>query len=365
MDWFRVDSDVPRHPAVHALADTLGVSLRDVLGLLTMLWGSVAEHAEDGNLGSVSATCIARWTAFDGNPDVLVAALKSTGWIDANMALIGWAKRHKSMVDARKRKRKQRLGERDKRVTVTHRSQHDAVGHPRDQSEPARASGAPEPYRTGPVTRPDETSTDSSATAEASKPHSPRKRSSAPVNRVIDAYHDAHIAATGAKPLVKGAQAGKLVKDALAVVPLEEMLALVPLYFEAAREPSLSGFLTTWMLEKLRAQYRARSGGAHEPERDGWLPEQRALCAAIKSYADGSLYARASWWPRAAKISVGDDGLWIMLDQRMIHDFAECWRAYDAAGRPEPLGWLKANVALMDKPTYEASVRTPAATGAA
>jgi hypothetical protein len=57
LGWFRVDTDLHRHPKTHALADANGWTVREAVGVLFELWSWVAEFRIDGSLsdGDLSA----------------------------------------------------------------------------------------------------------------------------------------------------------------------------------------------------------------------------------------------------------------------------------------------------------------------
>jgi len=127
MDWFRVDSDLPRHPHVLRLADKLDIGKAQALGHLTMLWCAVAEHAEDGSLANVTDGELEAWAEWPRDrKNEFANALRDAGWIGAKKDMSGWAKRHEYMLRERKRKQELRNGK-------------------PDAARPARAPRAPRP----------------------------------------------------------------------------------------------------------------------------------------------------------------------------------------------------------------------------
>ena len=113
MEWFRMDSDMPRHPKVCALAKALDADRVTVLGHLVCFLAGVAEHAENGSLKHVDDEAIEVWSAWHGDAGKFARALKSVGLIDAKRCDVhGWKKRHEYMIRERKRKARVRKNER-------------------------------------------------------------------------------------------------------------------------------------------------------------------------------------------------------------------------------------------------------------
>lgn len=172
MDWFRTDSDLPRHPQVLRLARTLGVSKVEAIGHMTCLWCAVAEHAEDGALDIADAELIELWAEWpESRRGHFVVALQAVGWVDSNGMLKGWAERHEYMLRERKRKQDDRRKwreEKDKRKR-TARAASDG------ECAPSPPDGAPHrtvPYRTVPDSTSElpTTSVADPATPTATKP---------------------------------------------------------------------------------------------------------------------------------------------------------------------------------------------------
>lgn len=71
------------HPKTWRLSRSLGISRRDTLGLLTLLWDFTGDYAPDGNIGRMTDEDIARacdWEAAQS--EKLVAALIESGYVD-------------------------------------------------------------------------------------------------------------------------------------------------------------------------------------------------------------------------------------------------------------------------------------------
>lgn len=72
------------HPKTWRLSRLLGISRRDTLGLLTLLWDFTGQYAPDGCIGRVPDEDIARACEWEvQNTEKLIAALIESGYVDA------------------------------------------------------------------------------------------------------------------------------------------------------------------------------------------------------------------------------------------------------------------------------------------
>jgi hypothetical protein len=72
----------PEHPKTKLLAKSLGLPRYAAVGILECLFHEAAKHARTGNIGKWSNAEIAESVGFDGDPEVLVAALVTCRWLD-------------------------------------------------------------------------------------------------------------------------------------------------------------------------------------------------------------------------------------------------------------------------------------------
>lgn len=82
MAWIESHQEVGRHPKTKKLARLLGVSLPAAVGHLHYLWWWALDFAQDGLLDKFDSYDIADAMQWDGEPDELVRALVSAGYID-------------------------------------------------------------------------------------------------------------------------------------------------------------------------------------------------------------------------------------------------------------------------------------------
>jgi hypothetical protein len=81
----------PDHPKVLRFQQTLGINRPMAVGLLELLWQYTAKFAPQGDVGRWNDETIAQGVYWDGDPGQLIAALESSGLIDAH-------KRHRYVV---------------------------------------------------------------------------------------------------------------------------------------------------------------------------------------------------------------------------------------------------------------------------
>lgn len=83
MAWIESHQEVGRHPKTKKLARLLGVSLPAAVGYLHYLWWWALDFAQDGTLEKFDGYDLADAMQWDGDPDELVKALISSGYIDS------------------------------------------------------------------------------------------------------------------------------------------------------------------------------------------------------------------------------------------------------------------------------------------
>lgn len=82
MAWIESHQEVGRHPKTKKLARLLGVSLPAAVGHLHYFWWWALDFAQDGTLEKYDGYDLADAMQWDGDPDHLVEALISAGYID-------------------------------------------------------------------------------------------------------------------------------------------------------------------------------------------------------------------------------------------------------------------------------------------
>lgn len=94
--WIQIYTNLPMHPKVGRLVDALGLKSADVepediaVGMLVGLWTWAAQNTYNGDLSDTSKRTIANACRWRKNPDKLVDALRSCGWIDDDWRLHDW-----------------------------------------------------------------------------------------------------------------------------------------------------------------------------------------------------------------------------------------------------------------------------------
>ncbi len=67
--WIRVEADTRNSKKVRRFASDLGIKIEAAIGHLVCLWGQVAYHQEDGNIGDTPNDLIEEWAMWRGKPD--------------------------------------------------------------------------------------------------------------------------------------------------------------------------------------------------------------------------------------------------------------------------------------------------------
>lgn len=81
LPWFRVDVDLVGHPKVYALAEALGVSDNEALGVIVRLWAYTMRYAARGRLAPGARPALERACLVRGQPEVVPQLVRS-GWLD-------------------------------------------------------------------------------------------------------------------------------------------------------------------------------------------------------------------------------------------------------------------------------------------
>lgn len=127
--WIQVYSNLPRHPKTSRLADELGLTVKAVnpnavaAGILVCLWTWAIQNAYDGDLSRCGARAIADACMWRGKPDVLISALRSSGYLDEDGRLHDWEEYALLLIDSEEKKREQskermrKMRERNRSVT--------------------------------------------------------------------------------------------------------------------------------------------------------------------------------------------------------------------------------------------------------
>jgi hypothetical protein len=88
--WIESHVELRDHPKTDRLMDALGVTRREAVGLLHMLWWRAVTYAPSGDLSSFTDGQIARWTDWDPDPALLVSGLTASGFLDDDRQLHDW-----------------------------------------------------------------------------------------------------------------------------------------------------------------------------------------------------------------------------------------------------------------------------------
>lgn len=118
MSWIQSHTALSDHPKTRKLARILGTSKPTTIGHLHCLWWWAFDYAADGSLDRFDAMDIAIAAEWDGEPDDLVSALVTAGFLDRDedgLTLHDWdqygGKLHAKRAADADRKRAERRGD--------------------------------------------------------------------------------------------------------------------------------------------------------------------------------------------------------------------------------------------------------------
>lgn len=103
MAWIESHEEIGDHKKTHRLSAQLGCSIPTAVGLVHLLWHYTLKVAwKDGDLSEFTPPVIARACWFDGDPFLLIEALKESEFIDKNMFVHEWKEYAKHIIYQRK-----------------------------------------------------------------------------------------------------------------------------------------------------------------------------------------------------------------------------------------------------------------------
>lgn len=108
MAWIESHQEVGRHPKTKKLARLLGVNLPTAVGHLHYFWWWALDFAQDGLLTKYDADDIADAMQWDGDPNTLLDAMISAGYIDdtdEGLAIHDWAEYAGKLLERRAKDR--------------------------------------------------------------------------------------------------------------------------------------------------------------------------------------------------------------------------------------------------------------------
>lgn len=116
--WIQVYSNITTHPKTARLADELKLSSSATspniiaVGILVGIWTWAVQNAYDGDLSTCNPTVIADACRWKKKPELLINALKNSGYLDDNMHLHDWDEYAVLFIDqedARREKTRERV----------------------------------------------------------------------------------------------------------------------------------------------------------------------------------------------------------------------------------------------------------------
>jgi hypothetical protein len=112
-----VEPKLSRERRVYKLAERLDVSPVTAWGHVLLVMGGTLEFHEDGRLVDASASDIARYGGWVGDPETFLAALKDVGWLVSSpeLAFADWHELQGALIEKRAREREKKRKQRARR----------------------------------------------------------------------------------------------------------------------------------------------------------------------------------------------------------------------------------------------------------
>src|SRR5579872_3628671 len=191
-----INTGLPRHPKLFALASAAHVGWPAALGHLVALWCDVMVQREGGVLEGWARGDLERVAGWKGKRGVFVAALEQTGWIetleDGHLKVHDWEEHQGNIIEDRrleaKRKRIERAHKKGKHCEDCSDVCRTSSGRPSDVT---RMSGAPipsSPFPSHPSQEEDQASADAAPPPPQEPWEEPKQESEVTWARIVDAY---------------------------------------------------------------------------------------------------------------------------------------------------------------------------------
>lgn len=102
MAWIELHQSLPQHRKLMALRDALGLRTPAAIGHMCLLWLWALDNAPDGDLSALPAKQLAEICQYTGHrTGDLAAALRTSGFVDADGRLHDWGDYTGRLIDQR------------------------------------------------------------------------------------------------------------------------------------------------------------------------------------------------------------------------------------------------------------------------
>ena len=102
MAWIELHQSLPQHRKLLALRDALGLRTPAAIGHMCLLWLWALDNAPDGDLSALPAKQLAEICQYTGHrTGDLAAALRTSGFVDADGRLHDWGDYTGRLIDQR------------------------------------------------------------------------------------------------------------------------------------------------------------------------------------------------------------------------------------------------------------------------
>lgn len=120
MAWIESHQELAAHPKTRKLARLLDVSIPTAIGHLHCLWWWALDYAQDGDISRHEPEDIAIAALWEGDPGLLLTALRAARFIDDGRCLHDWDDYAGKLIDRRVRNRERMKAARTTPVPATY-----------------------------------------------------------------------------------------------------------------------------------------------------------------------------------------------------------------------------------------------------
>ncbi len=105
--WIRVHANLAQRPVIWRLADHLGISKHEAMGLLAEFWGNVSQHAKNGQISHLADSHLEAWADWRGERGLFADFIRSQH-VDADGRVKEWDEYHGKLELRRESDRKRK-----------------------------------------------------------------------------------------------------------------------------------------------------------------------------------------------------------------------------------------------------------------
>lgn len=117
--WIRVHANLAGKPVVWRAVEALAVTPHEAIGLLVQFWGSVSQHAQNGEVASLPDAQLEVWAGWRGKHGKFAAFIRSTH-LDPDGRVNEWDEYAGALENRRAKERIRKANERERKSREIH-----------------------------------------------------------------------------------------------------------------------------------------------------------------------------------------------------------------------------------------------------